>query len=171
MEDITFNPKNVRGDWKKLFTGEVQAIEIPVIISLEITPNGSKLVHQSCRYINDNAEIFEFWNRPVGKGKTTGGKKSYSMLMKDAFIKLIAEHSPSNEEIGVMTKLFLYADWGTGLLVKRKKPLKFANMVEIIGNSEPTVKKIIKSLKDKFILDYRDNGYYLSRTFIRKGAK
>lgn len=139
-----------------------------LIISAERTEQGKVLLH-----ISDlNKEILTTWYYPPRKEDAPhrGNKQSYSMLMNKAFKVLLKEHKPSNEEIGVMTKLFFYADWGTGLLTKRKKPMKFEDMVDIIGNSDKTVKKIIKSLKDKKILDYKDNGYYLSRTFIKRGG-
>lgn len=153
-----------------LKSGSISATSFEnIVISSEVTETGKVLFHVS----SNGKELFSTWLvEPREESKPhRGSKKSYSMLMKKEFKELLKNHNPTLEEKGAVTELAtLYVDWGTGLLCHRKKPLKFEQLCNIFGCKKTKTTQLIKSLKDKNILEHKQDGYYLSRTFIKKGG-
>lgn len=119
--------------------------------------------------------LYMFWYKRghgSAKPKHTGGKKPYVMLMIDELIRLI-DSGISAEHLGSMIRLTPYIEWGTGRLLygREKRSMRVKDMMKVLGKKERTTFNIISRFKKHGLLSYKDGSYFISRSFIKRGAK
>lgn len=141
------------------------------VISQEIMP-GSK-------YVFVELPIFggAYYSEHGGKSrdpKSMGGKKPYVMLFTQELEEISKKKIAGiTDAIGLLIILIPNISWKTGKVINKrsKKPLSRDDIREKYADSDYKFKKAMKILKDEELLIYKEDGYYISRRFIKKGAK
>ncbi len=157
--------------------GEVNAFkQEDIVISRAKLSNGSQ--HVRISIVGTDTPLYEFWHKrgsPAGDSppKHTGGKKPYIMVMVDEIEKLKETEGLKNAEelIGYLVSLSRYIEWSTGKLVKKrsKKPLKYSNLQAMFTCGNKKLNRILNQLKEHDLLFSTQEGYFISRKFIKKG--
>ncbi|MFA5322141.1 MAG: hypothetical protein WC373_05650 [Smithella sp.] len=118
---------------------------------------------------NENEEIK--FKRVSPKG--TGGKKSFVMLMPNAFNE-IGKDEFSIEAAGAIIKLSAHIEWNTGRLVGKRngKALTRQMISELLNVGVSKAKTILNELNKLGIIRYDNKSqcYFVDGKFIRKGA-
>lgn len=105
--------------------------------------------------------------------KHTGGKKPYLMLMVEKIQELRDTDLPNVEElVGFMVCLGDCIEWSTGRLIHKrgKKPLQYQDLLNRTG-SKWKLDRILKQLKEQDLLYKTAEGYFISRSIIKKGGR
>jgi hypothetical protein len=152
------------------------AVKTVLEISRDVKQDGREHIIITIPGISD--PLFDFWQNPKIKKakdpdnpKTMGGKKPYVMLMVDEVEKLFNSGFPI-EYFGYAAKLAKTINWNTGIVKKKrsKKAFTFNDMIETWGVNERKGREIIKALNKYHLLSQDNEGYKISRQFIRKGG-
>lgn len=152
---------------------EINVIKTEVIISREPTSKGTELIHFSV----GERELYQVWknsNDNNAKQKSTGGKKPYIMLMIQEVSKLAGSGIDNIEEVvGFLILLAENIEWNTGRVINKrsKKSFKYIDLQNKYSGSKYKFERIMKILKDNNLLIHTSEGYFISRRFIKKGAK
>jgi DNA-binding IclR family transcriptional regulator len=65
-----------------------------------------------------------------------------------------------------------HIEFKTGRLIdKYKKPLSRTDLINITKFSHNKIDKLLKDMKSNGLLEHNSEGYFISRKFIKKGAK
>ena len=101
--------------------------------------------------------------------KGTGGKRAYVMFMLD---KADVIEGCSIGAQGLLLQLLYHVEWHTNKLVDKrsKKPLTCKSIAEKNLISVSTIKRCLRELRDKGLINYHDKAYYLDRNIVKKGA-
>lgn len=162
-------------DLSKFLSGEVNVIKANLIITRE------KKAKSPQEYIHimadDDSEIYSFWRRSdnlPSKGKGTGGKKPYVMLMLQRLEELQEQNIPNFEEIiGVLVLLSKNIEWSTGRLINKrsKQQLKYEDLIKLVTFSSRKLDKLISVMKQYKLISNTSDGYFISQSFIKKGSR
>ena len=168
--------------------GEVDVVDLGggIILSRERTKNKCDLWHFS----DGEKDIKQIWvkrERKIVKGKVeeepedkedfqTGGQEPYSMSMDRNFQSLVRAKDKQGDlmrQFGLLLMLQYYAEFGTGRIVNRrtKDPLTREQIGRIADTKLSKLDKLLRDMKHNGLIERRDDGYYISRRFIKKGAK
>jgi hypothetical protein len=151
----------------------VNATNANVAISREFAGNGREHIYISV----DGKPWYNFWHDP-NKSKSrdspkhSGGKKPYVMVMTEKIDELKKNGIKNVEEmIGFLVCLGKYIEWNTGRLinVRSKKSLLYADIQKIYGCSNNKLNRILAELKEHDLLLNAAEGYFVSRSLIKKG--
>ena len=78
-----------------------------------------------------------------------------------------------NEQIGYLCCLGKNIEWNTGKLVntKTKQALKYNDLMKMFKCSNKKLNRLIGQMRSNGIITRANDGYFVSRDFIKKGAK
>lgn len=161
-------------DLSKFLSGEVNVIKANVIITRE---KKAKSPQEYIHIMSGEEEIYSFWRSSESaptKGKSTGGKKPYVMLMLQRLEELQEQNIPNFEEIiGVLVLLSKNIEWSTGRLINKrsKKQLKYEDLIKLVTFSSRKLDKLISVMKQYKLISNTSEGYFISQSFIKKGSR
>lgn len=106
----------------------------------------------------------------------TGGKKPYSMHLDEEYHALMESKDSKGDlikQFGIVSVLQYYAEFNTGRLVNRrtKKSLTRDMMADSVGVKHGTFYRLVKDMISNGLIEKKSDGYYISRKFVKKGAK
>ncbi|WP_196607140.1 hypothetical protein [Pectinatus frisingensis] len=161
---------------RKFLLGDINVVDLGdgVILSKESTKT-SELWHISV----DGKDKKTFWvskkNNQSKKGNYTGGKAAYLMLMEKPVYDLISSNNYYGNiyiQLGFLQAMSGHIEFKTGRLIdKYKKPLSRTDLINITKFSHNKIDKLLKDMKSNGLLEHNSEGYFISRKFIKKGAK
>jgi len=159
--------------------GSVNAVKQgELILSREIV-GSSHIIKVSLATDDTTIPMYEFWHNPKKikasqQPKHTGGKKPYIMVMVAEVEKLRGKGIKNTEElVGFLVCLGQYIQWHTGKLIHKrsKKPVQYKDLQGIFGYGNKKLNRILGDLKKHDLLYSTREGYFISSSLIKKGAK
>lgn len=145
-----------------------------IVVSRARLANGK----QHVRITAGEMVLYEFWQNGQASTsdhppKHTGGKKPYIMVMVEEIeaLKKVEGLTNAEELIGYMVSMSRHIEWSTGKLVQKrsKKPLKYTDLQTMFGCGNKKLNRILNDLKENDLLYSTQEGYFISRKFIKKG--
>ena len=113
---------------------------------------------------------------PVKKGNYTGGKASYVMVMQKAVELFMRDEKAKGDkllQLGILNALCGCVEFKTGKLVNRKtkQAMQRKDIMKVTGIGKSKLDRILQDMKSNGIITRTNDGYFVSRDFIKKGAK
>ena len=146
-----------------------------VILSKELSTS-SELWHISV----DGEEKKSFWvsnkQKQPKKGNYTGGRASYVMVMQKAVESFMRDEKAKGDkllQLGILNALCGCVEFKTGKLVNRKtkQVMQRKDIMKVTGIGKSKLDRILQDMKSNGIITRTNDGYFVSRDFIKKGAK